>query len=394
MSKIHCPLPWSSVEVRTDGTYAPCCLSEENILENGEKIHATTHTITDALNTEYMQSLRQSFTDGVKDKRCNICWVEEAAGRQSKRISMLQKSGPKDVVGATYLDLKIGNTCNLRCRICGPSASSSWAQANFVMTGNPKEKEWINAGKWANEDGLFWEGLTEVLPQVEFMEITGGEPFLIRKHFEVLKHAIKMGVSKNIHIHYNTNGTIYPDEAMDEIWPHFKNVEIAFSIDDLDGRFEYQRHPAKWEMVAFNLSRFYEKKQTSPWMTTQICCSVSKFNILSLPEIDHWLRFQQADEPKLFDFIYFNLVHHPSMNSIKSFSPGAKSIIGQKLMVLEDSPNWFWYGPILEFMAAPYPKDEDQLFSDRVMLHDYNRNQRFEHVFPELAKIIDENSGQ
>jgi hypothetical protein len=46
-----------------------------------------------------------------------------------------------------------------------------------------------------------------------------------------------MGIAGQVEIHYNTNGTQYPDGAED-IWQHFKTVEIAFSIDDVEGRFE------------------------------------------------------------------------------------------------------------------------------------------------------------
>ena len=66
---------------------------------------------------------------------------------------------------------------------------------------------------------------------------------------------IQPGTAYYIEIHYNTNGTIYPEEA-EEIWSHFKHVEIAFSIDAIKDRFEYQRTEAKWDEVNLNLHRF------------------------------------------------------------------------------------------------------------------------------------------
>ena len=58
---------------------------------------------------------------------------------------------------------------------------------------------------------------------------------MIQEQFDVLQKCIDKGYAKNIEVHYNTNGTHYPEYAVKEIWPHFKRVEMAFSIDDING---------------------------------------------------------------------------------------------------------------------------------------------------------------
>ena len=47
--------------------------------------------------------------------------------------------------------------------------------------------------------------------------------------------------------HYNSNGTQLPMNALKNIWPNFKYVDVHFSIDGYEKHFEYQRHPAKWQ---------------------------------------------------------------------------------------------------------------------------------------------------
>ena len=40
-----------------------------------------------------------------------------------------------------FLDLKLGNICNLKCRICGSWSSSKWAQEEIKL-GNKQARKW------------------------------------------------------------------------------------------------------------------------------------------------------------------------------------------------------------------------------------------------------------
>jgi organic radical activating enzyme len=57
----------------------------------------------------------------------------------------------------------------------------------------------------------FWDNLKTLLPNIKYFEFTGGEPFLIEQHFELLRYAVENDYAKNIEIHYNTNGTVFPE---------------------------------------------------------------------------------------------------------------------------------------------------------------------------------------
>ena len=48
---------------------------------------------------------------------------------------------------------------------------------------------------------------------VEHMDFTGGEPFMIEQHFDLLNMPLSLH-AKNISIHYNTNGTIRPPKEI------------------------------------------------------------------------------------------------------------------------------------------------------------------------------------
>ena len=103
------------------GEYRPCCLAEESIkkadgtnydISNGD-------TIADAFHSEYMENMRKEFLDGGQPDTCAKCWALEESGGISKRMISNEKFGiHTDEKGITFLDLKLGNICNLKCRIC------------------------------------------------------------------------------------------------------------------------------------------------------------------------------------------------------------------------------------------------------------------------------------
>ena len=43
-----------------------------------------------------------------------------------------------------------------------------------------------------------------------YFEFTGGEPFMIQEHFDMLQGLVDRGIAHNVEIHYNTNGTHWP----------------------------------------------------------------------------------------------------------------------------------------------------------------------------------------
>ena len=60
-----CVLPWVSLEASPIGTVRPCCLAEDELLDNaGEKFKLTTAKFDTIQNCHDMRKLRQQFIDG------------------------------------------------------------------------------------------------------------------------------------------------------------------------------------------------------------------------------------------------------------------------------------------------------------------------------------------
>jgi MoaA/NifB/PqqE/SkfB family radical SAM enzyme len=228
---------------------------------------------------------------------------------------------------------------------------------------------------------VFWRELAGIADQIRYLEFTGGEPFMIEEHFELLRSLVSAGLAQNIEIHYNTNGTQFPVDAQ-LVWQHFKLVEIAFSIDDLGPRFEYQRTNAVWLEVELNIARFRELRRLNPNIQLQVCSTVNVFNVSYLEELSHWIDQQQ------FDFVYWNMMHEVYYFSISTLPESAKRVIDQRLELAKVNPqDRLEFDRIRNFMNRGASLDGDML---RMKIADLDRKRGTDlrNIEPEFAHII------
>ena len=235
-----------------------------------------------------------------------------------------------------FLDLKLGNICNLKCRICGSWSSSTFAAEELakvkadedIMTSTGWKSsyhyEMLKKGSWPRNNPTFWKEIQQVASQIRYIEFTGGEPFMIQEHFDMLQALVDQGIAGNIEIHYNTNGTQWPYSAAD-IWQHFKLVEIAFSIDDLSNRFEYQRTNALWHEVNNNIAKFRDLRDQHSNIQLQVCSTVNVFNVIYLESLAQWIDQQR------FDFVYWNMLHEAYYFSVATMPETAKALAISRL---------------------------------------------------------------
>jgi MoaA/NifB/PqqE/SkfB family radical SAM enzyme len=390
-----CVLPWISLEASPVGTVRPCCLADDEIMDNaGNKFELATANFADIQNSDHMQELRERFLAGEKPKTCRKCWNEERSGRTSKRMHTLDRlkhvlideSWSADAKPLMFLDLKLGNICNLKCRICGSWSSSQFASEEISFLPREEQKtshayQMLRAGAWPKENTQFWSQIESVLTDIRYIEFTGGEPFMIDQHFDMLQGIVDRGIAGQVEIHYNTNGTHYPERG-ENIWKHFKTVEVAFSIDDVGARFEYQRTNADWAVVLDTIVSFQYLKDQMPNLQLQCCSTVNVFNVCYLDELAHWLALQK------FDFVYWNMMHDAWYFSIATLPDSAKSQIISHLESA-DVPAQYQdeFVRIADFMRNGASTDG---FMTRMKIADLDRkrNQDLRLVAPEFAQII------
>jgi len=261
--KNWCCEPFKNLYVENiDGArIAPCCAAKTAPVDHDYSL----------MEQPYLNKIRNQFLQGEKPEECAFCWRLEEQGLPSRRITCGQELYSNDLK-ITHLEINVNNRCNLACRICTPRYSTAWfKEARLLQLEIPKPG--------VNE---VWKSIN--LSTVEWIHFTGGEPFLGNDHLKIIE---KINNKKNCSLYYNTNGTIRVDQIVLDVWSEFKLVKLAFSIDDIEEHFEYQRYGAKWDEVVNNL--FWYKEQAPH--NTMFCVNrtVSLYNKHRLYILEEWL---------------------------------------------------------------------------------------------------------
>ena len=397
LPKTICMLPWISIETSPMGTSRPCCLAHEEIVDaTGKKYDLNETDLETIYHSEYMQDLRRQFRRGEKPATCQRCWDEEDAGRDSKRIHSqvrLKELYPQvdwandDPDQLWFVDLKLGNICNLKCRICGSWSSSKWAEEEmaYLPPDVPKKSHiaytWLKQGAWPRKTETFWDNMRELIPNIRYIEFTGGEPWLIEEHKDLLRFACQTGHAGHIDIHYNTNATQW-DTNLFDLWPEFGRVDVAFSIDNVGDRFEYERYGARWDRAneIVDVVNSMTNRPSCGNITTQLCFTINIQNVYYLDELLAWA------DTKPWTSVYFNMLHSPEVMNIQNMTPAAQELVLNKLKTT------FWSNGqyqqeidnVIKFIELGSGSDGKE-FCRRMKQTDEYRNQNFADTHPEIA---------
>ena len=343
MSNTYCPLPWIHLGTHPHGGVTPCCISDHSGGKNRARNYSDTndvflnlneHSIDDHINSDYFKEVRTQMLAGEQPRACRRCYEEESKGLVSKRQYESSQYPSADYRWASdntsadgsirtdvrFVELRLGNVCNVRCRTCNPASSSQWRRdyegivekLEFVSDGYT----WLDHSrdfKWPESES-FYEDLYNCAPAMEVLYINGGEPTLIKAHWAYIRRLVESGRAANIVLWYNINMTNVPDYAIN-LWSQFKEARICCSIDDLDLRNHYIRYPTMWASVRENLMTVLR-----PSLKVRITQTVSAYNYLYLDEFMRW-----APCP-----VDMNYVYDPSYLSPAVLPPQVRSEIHAK----------------------------------------------------------------
>jgi radical SAM protein with 4Fe4S-binding SPASM domain len=367
VSDTLCPLPWQHLEVSAQGEIHPCCVSSQDIG------NINTVSLKDAFYNNKMSALRQDFLDGKQPDGCKHCWRTEDKGLISNRkyhVGLLKKqllTIDLDNPTIKSLDIKPGNTCNFKCRICGPKASSLFAEELKKFSNIS-----IKTVNWAESDSKTINKIIELLPTLTNIDMYGGEPFLIKPLLRLAKSAVDQGSAKNIRLHYNSNGSIYPEKFVDH-WKKFKHVDIHFSIDNIGTRFELERG-GSWHQVDSNINRLINLKL--PNIKISVMPAISIMNIFYIDELLQWANNLSLPVNPLY-------VTSPIGFDLKHLTADAKNLIIDKFQ----THPWPEMENIVNYIKSA-PDSDGQEFIKLCRHFDHLRNQNFADSHPEVAKAM------
>lgn len=310
LSKAYCPLAWTHSFINQDGSFQVCCTSEEfdNYIrdDEGKRLYIQDgHNPQDVMNSNFMKKLRLDMLEGKWPELCTRCLTTEKMGGHSRRIieidnykeknhyflSKTQRNGSIDVP-IHSADYRLGNLCNLQCRMCNPRSTQMWIKEwNDIKTEREKFSDEVMESykhyDWINSYNLVRDFEAKAM-NLEHIHFAGGEPLIAPQMEKILKICIEKGNAKNITITYNTNMTVLPPKIL-ELWRSFKAIKILASIDAVGDLNNYIRYPANWEKIDKNLSFIDEHHEEYNIQECMLSTTVQVLNVLRLGELYSYL---------------------------------------------------------------------------------------------------------
>ena len=387
----------NGLRIHTDGTFTPCCLSIFTKLKgnDGKPLQVHKNSIEEAMKSPTLAHLREATAKGETPSACQICWNEEAAGIESKRIRDNKNTEKYEVQNneLLLLELNLGNICNLACRSCNISASSNWKKEHNLVDDNKFEskvdlnKEVSKYSTPFQDDSKVWDELKSNIKTVKFLDLYGGEPMLMKKQWEVLKYSVDKGYSKEQYVHFNTNGTIFKEEYV-ELLKEFKHVDISFSLDGYKEKFDYIRYLGSWQEIEKNVDSWLDSTKKYTNFKFNLCYTVTVLNVLDFSELAKW-----STERKIR--IHSNMVHHPEHYTITNIPDNVKEAVTK---AIKNKSSWMENkhpdllienNKIADFMnSKPANKLKWEKFLEVTEILDKSRNQSFKETFTELNKLL------
>ena len=412
ISKTLCILPWVHAATLPDGNVQLCCVSD-----GGSGVNLNEQTLANYWNSEYVKDARRRMLAGQEVKACQGCYREEAHGYKSHRIvenkvwhkrcgkeairQLISRTGADGTLDDVlqYVDLRLGNTCNMQCIMCQPRESSRWLPAakklsELCQDGELKRElkfgSTIDASRFEwYRNAEFWSNLKTFLPHVKEIILAGGEPFLIKEQFAFVKSCCELGEANHIRLHYHTNGTVFPEE-MSAYWEQFDRVHFFVSLDGIGEVANYVRYPSNWNQIEDNIRRFDSLGENT---TTNFHFTTHALNIYRIPEVCDWADKSGLRNRKYFsniqEYVSTSLVHNPAYQNVRVLPFDSKQVITEKIddymrKQMAGQANDKLTG-ILSFMNSEDHSQRMPSLVEYTKMLDISRGTDFFETFPELA---------
>ena len=338
------------VAVSPTGSFRVCCNSDPKTNKiwktPGKEYKMFRDDINEVWNSDDYRKIRQELIAGERPEMCTRCFREEDAGIRSPRIGYNEKWFKDDVkvaeeipLDVRYVDIRLGNLCNLKCRMCNPWSSSMWVKDWNSVVGtaqlepnaplSDEDLAWMdNLQEWPDKKKT-GVNFVEIAHSIEEIYLTGGEPTLALSQYDLFDYCIEHDLAKGIRLKYNTNLTNVPQKMID-YWRHFKGVQLNASIDATGARDRYIRYPSNWSKIEEN----FDSLNALPNVKIQVHCTVQVLNICALGELFDWIRSRDIAD----DQIYLNILNHPECMNIRSLPIALKNLAQLRLQDYLDIP--------------------------------------------------------
>ena len=370
-SNTFCTIPFIHIYGTADGNIVPCCESQETIMNNEKE------SLLSTWNNQKYKTLRQQLLNNKKPNICKVCWHSEKNNITSTRQHWLNdewNNFKDDIIlnddysvenPPLWLETKVGNFCNLKCKMCSTWSSYKRAQDIDIL----KKYGTGATTKLLKPDSLYNQLMTnkEIWNHIKVLQFSGGEPIINQNYYDLLE-SIPKNLRSNIKLKHATNLTHlkYKNYDMIEIWKQFKSVSVKVSVDGIGDVYNYIRHGANFIDVDKNIDILKEKL---PECNIGIGNTTQVYNVFQLPEF-----FKHFESKGYLNFIenfllqtpkYLNISVLPNLYKqaiIKKLTEQGEQKFKQTINYLQNNNtnDTYWHTHTL-----PYSKDLENRYNDK-----------------------------
>lgn len=396
-----CIIPWIHMHLSTEGKVYSCieATSEKNVFGD-----ISEQSFEEIWNNAAIRELRLQMMDGKLPSQCIKCHRQEGFGKISRRQQNNSDfSQHSDVVLSTkadgtvpemkfrYMDFRLSNICNLRCKMCMPLNSSSLFEDFQSIYGPQPGQKHI---RLIDSHPEHYATIMEQLEEVQIIYFAGGEPLMMDEHYAILERLIELGRESEVLLAYNTNFTRlrHRQYRVTELWKRFPRVRVFASIDGRGEQLSYLRKGAVWDEILKNRN---EVRSEAPHVEFTVTPVLSLMNAAHVIDLHKALVAEDFMPPGNF-LLYF--LYEPDCFSVEVLPKEDREklsheyrtylrLLSLSLPGSSDTMNSFQAA--VNFLSRNDHTHLIPKFKDLILRFDAAQRTDFRQTFPELARLLE-----
>jgi radical SAM protein with 4Fe4S-binding SPASM domain len=309
-----CHAPWMHIYTNPDGRLMPCCLFDDN---NTDFPNLNEKPLEEALNHPKLVAIRKQLLNNEVPAGCYKCEAQRNMNQVPYKNKMdnlaTEKHLPEncnsdgtlnfDDMEPTYLDIRFGNLCNLKCRTCSHDFSSAIA-AEYNKMYN------LTLPVLHSLDQSAIDKIYSKLGSVKSIYLAGGEPLLEENNVKLLNYLIENNLKPELC--YNTNLTTISFKHVNyfDLWKNFPVIDLHISIDGYKEVNDYIRFGSSYDKLISNIRTI---KENVPHARIVINTVASNMSIHSLPSLGKDLIGQGFVDDMMFSICHFPKIYDPTV---------------------------------------------------------------------------------
>jgi len=360
----------SHLALDINGFRIPCCMyrsigNNDPLISN----HWTNMTFDEYRALPEYQDLKNTMESGAWHEGCRACQKSEELGISSLRLGNNKqiKHKKQDNNNIEFIEISLGNDCNLSCRMCAPNFSTDYIKR---IENNPKLLDFVDFGN--TDCKRISYGVEEMFDPVDLSNLKvikyiGGEPFItpqVGKLFEYLDSNVDLS---NVSLFTNTNATFFPKKYINYL-KKFQTVFMCISIDGIAQRDDYIREGSSWKEKV-EIIKKYKK----------LGFNVSGHTVLNALNVDQALRLENFGHRYFAGKFppHFTVCTNPEHLSLDALPPKYVKIICKQYPAIKKYFNNYNFSQEKCDKLKAFTKEFDK-----------SSNKRLEDYIPLLAKHL------